>query len=460
MSTDPGAERPNIILINCDDLGYGDLGCYGSAVHDTPHLDRMAAEGVRLTDFYMPASVCSPSRGAMLTGCYPPRIGFGWFENRWVLLPGHAVGLNPTEISLARLLRDAGYATKLVGKWHCGDQEPFLPTNHGFDSFYGLPYSNDMGVQHPAKPFNAPPLPLMRDKEVIQEQPDQAGLTERYVEEAVRFIREPRSKPFFLYFAHLYVHTPLFVPPTFERNSRNGRYGGAVSCIDWAAGALLHELKCRGLDENTLVVFTSDNGSARPDSNAPLRGRKGTTWEGGMRAPCLLRWPRRIAPGTTSAAVGSALDFYPTFAALAGAELPQDRIIDGHDRREVFLDGKAKDEAPSPFFYYMSNRLEAVRFGRWKLHVGKKFGAEYRRIDELYDLEEDPGETRNRYVEQPEVVRELEKLLETCRRDLGDEATGVKGENVRPVGRVKEPRTLTTLSDDHPYLVAEYDLGD
>ena len=217
--------RPNIILINCDDLGYGDLGCYGSERNETPALDRMAAEGVRFTDFYMVSPVCSPSRGAMMTGCYPPRIGFGEFGGDLVLFPGHAYGLHKDERTLPQLLREAGYRTMLIGKWHCGDQPEFLPTERGFDEYYGLPYSNNMGRQVGREAF--PPLPLLRGKDVIQEQPDQSGLTERYTEEAVRFLRDNRERPFFLYLAHMYVHLPLFVPERFLDASRNGGYGGA-----------------------------------------------------------------------------------------------------------------------------------------------------------------------------------------------------------------------------------------
>ncbi len=451
-------EQPNIILINCDDLGYGDLGCYGNDRHATPHLDRLAAEGMRFTDFYMASPVCSPSRGAMLTGCYPPRIGFGWFDNRWVLLPGHPMGLNPEEVTLAKLLQGVGYATKLVGKWHCGDQPPFLPTEHGFDHYYGLPYSNDMGKQSNKPDY--PPLPLMRDTEVIQQQPDQCSLTERYVEEATRFIRAHRDRPFFLYFAHLYVHTPLFVPEVFRKKSRNGNYGAAVACIDWATGVLMHELETLGLDGNTLVIFTSDNGSARESSNAPLRGKKGTTWEGGLRTPCIMRWPGHIPAGTVQSGLCTSMDFYPTLAALGGADIPRDRIIDGLDIQSLMF---SENDVPSPrqtFFYYQSNRLEAVRHGRWKLHVGKKFGKEYRVIRELYDVAKDPGEEHNRYDSEPNVVAQLSALLDDCRRDIGDEATGVTGNNIRPIGRVKNPSPLTHYDAQHPYVVEEYDLED
>ena len=450
------SERPNIILINCDDLGYGDLGCYGSDRNSTPALDRLAEEGMRFTDFYMASPVCSPSRGAMMTGCYPPRIGFDLFENARVLFPGHGVGLNPQEITIATLLQRSGYATKLVGKWHCGDQPPFLPTRHGFEEYYGLPYSNDMGRQRGKKKVH-PPLPLMRDEEVIQEQPDQTGLTERYVEESVRFMRLNRDRPFFLYLAHMYVHLPLYVPDVFMRASRNGRYGAAVECIDWATSVILHELQRLGLDERTLVIFTSDNGSRVRDeggSNGMLRGTKATTWEGGQRVPSIMRWPGTIPGGRVCNALTTAMDFYPTFAELGGAELPADRVIDGKSLLPLLAAG---GEGPSPheaFFYYWGDHLEAVRAGNWKLHVHKQGQA----IRELYDLHSDPGEIRNQYDRHPDIVRDLEARLEACRRDLGDAVTGVSGGNRRPVGRVAEPQTLTRLDADHPYMIAEYDL--
>ena len=456
------SDRPNIVLINCDDLGYGDLGCYGSEVNRTPALDRMAQEGVRFTDFYMAAPVCSPSRGAMMTGCYPRRIGFGSFDGRVVLFPGQPYGLNPEEVTIARLLNEVGYATKIIGKWHCGDQSEFLPTRHGFDSYYGIPYSNDMGRQRPGDTY--PPLPLLRDEDVVQQQPDQTALTERYVEEGVRFIRDNRSRPFFLYFAHMYVHLPIYVQERFLRESGNGAYGGAVACVDWAAEALLHELQRLGLDEKTLVIFTSDNGSrAASDggSNAPLRGTKGTTWEGGMRLPCIMRWPGRIPAGSVCGEVATAMDLYPTLAALGGASVPGDRIVDGRDIAPLML---VEEEAESPhdaFFYYRADELRAVRSGRWKLHVRKADHAEGTgETRELYDLQSDIGETTNVYAEHPSVVEALQAKLEACRRDLGDSATGAAGENVRPLGGVDNPDTLTHYDPDHPYIIAMYDLRD
>jgi len=454
-------EKTNIILINCDDLGYGDLGCYGSEMHDTPHIDRMAAEGVRFTDFYMAAPVCSASRAGMLTGCYPKRINFPG-----VLHPADSRGLAPSEITIARLLRDAGYATQLVGKWHCGDQPAFLPTNHGFGGYYGLPYSNDMGRNRGAGP-EVPPLPLLDNTNVIQEQPDQTSLTERYVEHSLRFIRDNRDGPFFLYLAHMYVHVPLYVPDRFMKDSRDGLYGGAVSCLDWAAGVILHELKSLDIDENTLIIFTSDNGArwTSNDGNRPLRGCKGTTWEGGMRVPCIMRWPGRIPAGRTSRSLTTAMDFYPTLAALTGMEMPDDRVIDGKVISGLMFSHTDAAEPPrNTFFFYLKGRLEAVRCGKWKLHVAKSGrGASSRRtedIRELYDLESDIGESMNLYESCPDVVEELMSKIEACRLDMGDEVKGVEGENVRPCGYVENPRPLTRYDENHPYMIEEYDLKD
>jgi len=447
--------QPNIILINCDDLGYGDLGCYGSTVNKTPALDKMAEEGMRFTDFYMASPVCSPSRGAMLTGCYPSRIGFGSFDGRWVLFPGQGLGLNPEEITIARLLKDQGYATKIVGKWHCGDQKEFLPTRHGFDSYYGIPYSNDMGRQREDDKY--PPLPLLRDEAVIQAHPAQPSLTERHVEESVRFIRDNKDTPFFLYFAHMHVHLPHYPPQRFIPDSKNGVYGAAVACIDWATSVLFHELESLGLDENTLVIFTSDNGSRARDeggSNAPLRATKGTTWEGGQRVPCIMRWPGKIPAGQTNSELTLSMDFYPTLAQLGGAQVPTDRIIDGKDIRPLMFDESDAKSQHDAFFYYKRNAIEAVRSGQWKLHIRK----DDQEIQELYDLENDIGETQNVYDQHPDIVQSLIEKIEACRQDIGDEAVGIAGQNTRPIGRVDNPDTLTHYDPEHPYFIAMYDL--
>jgi len=460
--------RPNVVLINCDDLGYGDLGCYGSTRNATPAIDRLASEGLRLDSFYMASPVCSPSRAAMLTGCYPPRIGFGSFDGLPVLFPGQGLGLPDTEISLAALLSSAGYRTQMIGKWHCGDQRGFLPTDHGFDHYLGLPYSNDMGRQAPAtsgplapkpgtEPFFFNPLPLLADHEVIEQQPDQASLTERYVTEAVRFLRDAREEPFFLYLAHMYVHVPIYVQERFARESANGPYGAAVAAIDWATDVVLRELDDLGLADDTIVIFTSDNGSRGVDggSNQPLRGAKTTTWEGGMRVPAIVRWPGQVEAGRVSDEVATAMDLYPTLAALCGAELPDDRTVDGRDISPLWLVAGATSPHEA-FFYYWMNELEAVRAGRWKLHFAKHGVAETL----LYDLDVDPAETTDVAGAHPDVVAELEAHAERARGSLGDALHGRVGEDLRPIGRVEHPVTLTTYDPDHPYYLAEYDLTD
>lgn len=440
--------RPNIILVNCDDLGYGDIGCYGSRVHRTPALDKMAAEGVRFTDFYMAAPVCSPSRAALMTGCYPQRVGLETGCEIVVLRPGEPLGLSPAEVTVASLLKEAGYATEIIGKWHCGDQPEFLPTRHGFDSWYGIPYSNDMGISRNHPDF--PPLPLMRDEDVIQEQPDQAALTERYTEEAVRFIRDHRDGPFFLYVAHMYVHVPLYAPARFLAQSLNGRYGAAVEHVDWTMAVLLEEVQRLGLDSNTLVVFTSDNGGAPRygGSNGFLRGQKGTTWEGGMRVPCIMRWPGTIPHNLTCTQLVTAMDFLPTFAALGGTSTPSDRVIDGRDIRTLMEAGDGVPSVHDALFYYREHELQAVRAGDWKLHLLR---------GELYNLRMDPRESIDRASEQPEVVQQLMQAAAGCRADLGDSCTGTAGANCRPAGRVANPRRLTEYAPDHPYMVAMYD---
>ena len=456
MHKDTTMKQPNIILINCDDLGYGDLGCYGSSANNTPFLDTMADEGIRFTDFYMASSVCSPSRGAMMTGCYPRRIGFGSFEDRWVLFPGQGCGLSSEEKTVAAVLKDSGYATMCVGKWHCGDQPEFLPTRHGFDHYYGLPYSNDMGRQIGRESY--PPLPLIRDEEVVQEQPNQASLTERYLEQATMFIRENRGKPFFLYFAHMYVHLPLYAPDRFLRESHNGAYGAAVACIDWVAGAILAELKRLGIDDDTLVVFTSDNGS-RGDhggSNAPLRGGKGTTWEGGFRVPCIIRWPGRISPGRICSKIATSMDLLPTFCAVAGADLPENRTIDGKSLLALIEDVELRESPGDTFFYYYKDQLEAVRSNDWKLFVRRRDDE----VHELYNLGKDIGEAKDCYAERPEIVKDLLLKIQTCRDDLGDSAAGIRGSGCRPCGTVENPKPLTEYAPNHPYYIAMYDLED
>lgn len=451
---------PNIILINCDDLGYGDLGCYGSTRNDTPNLDQLAAEGVRFTDFYMASPVCSASRAAMMTGCYSQRIGFADCQ---VLFPGQKEGLNPSEVTIARLLKQTGYDTKLIGKWHCGDQPEFLPTSHGFDEYFGIPYSNDMGRQ--VGFLDRPPLPLMRNGEVIQQQPDQRSITERYVDEALQFLRRDRRNPFFLYFAHMYVHVPLFVPKQFLDASRNGAYGGAVACIDWAMAVLDAELDRLGIKDETLVIFTSDNGSRAGNeggSNGPLRGKKTETWEGGQRVPCIMRWPGKIAPGTTCTGIASSIDFYATLAEVAGVAMPADRKLDSISLAETLLKGKPTKR--DVFAYYRGPHLEAVRKGDWKMQFWKFGWPEAdmgkRRLSLLHNLRDDVGENTDVYDAHPEVVAELEAVAEEFRRAFGDRRLGRVGNEIRAAGICQTPKPLTEYDPKHPYMIACYDLAD
>ena len=448
-------ERPNIVLINCDDLGYGDVSCYGSAVNKTPRIDKLATEGLRLTDFYMASPVCSPSRGAMLTGCYPPRIGFGSFDGKAVLFPGQGCGLADGEVTIAEALRTEGYRTAIIGKWHCGDQPAFLPTRHGFDEYYGLPYSNDMGRQAGDDDSRCP-LPLLCGEDVVQEQPDLAGLTERYTEKAVRFIRENRERPFFLYFAHMYVHLPHYAPGRFEAASENGEFGASMACLDWSVGAVMDALRENGLDENTLVIFTSDNGGrgTHGGSNAPLRGAKHTTWEGGMRVPCIVRWPGVIPVGVRDE-LACSLDFFATLSAFAGVRMQPKARIDSVDVSEWLLDPQ-KENPREVFFYYKQNTLEAVRRGRWKWKVYE--GGEAVRL--LYDLAADVGETCNVYEAHPNEVAALNALITACREDLGDATLGVAGKGRRAIGRVENPKPLAVYDETHDYIIAMYDKTD
>lgn len=448
-------KQPNIILINCDDLGYGDLACYGSNTHPTPHLNRLAAEGMRFTDFCMASSVCSPSRASMLTGCFPNRIGFGMPGGHRVLFPGDGEGLNPDETTIATLLRSAGYATKMVGKWHCGDQPEFLPTRHGFDSYYGLPFSNDMGRQR-GRPAN-PPLPLLLNEEVLEEQPDQAALTYRYLDESLRFLRSNQDRPFFLYLAHMYVHLPIYAPNHFLEQADGDPYAAGVAFVDWSTGVIMNELKMLGLDDDTLIVFTSDNGSrAKPPSggsNGALRGAKGEIWEGGCRVPGIFRWPGRIAPGSVYNQSTLSIDLYKTFAGLAGVEPPSDRMIDGGDLRKVLLDSPDAATGRDTFPYYFGNHLCAVRQSSWKLHIRSPDGSS---MQELYDLSGDIAETQDLYNAHPNKVGELMELVGHYRKTLGDGET--LGSETRPIGKVDNPAPLTSYNPDTPYFLHEYDL--
>ena len=464
------ASKPNVIIIFADDLGYGDLGCYGSKINETPTLDKMADEGKKFSNFYVSSPVCSPSRASLMTGCYPQRISFGTFDGLRVLFPGQGIGLSNEEKTVAKTFKESGYSTKIIGKWHCGDQEEFLPTNHGFDSYFGIPYSNDMGRQvkikdyipndsslHKITEWDRPPLPLVRDKEVIQEQPDQRSIAERYTEDAVKFMRENKEKPFFLYLAHMQVHLPLYAAEKFVKESKNGDYGACVASIDWSTKVIFDELKELGIDENTIVIFTSDNGSRLQNqggSNGNLRGGKGQTWDGGQRVPCIIRWPGKINEGQQTDALSTTMDFLPSITKLIGGNLPSKKI-DGIEMSDLFFSNENSSKRDS-FLYYNEDELEAIRYKNWKLHFKK----EDKLINELYDLDNDISEKVNLYSSHKGIVNKLSILADEFRKSLGDKYLDIKGEEVRPANRIDNPKPLTEYDENHPYMYAEYDKGE
>jgi len=418
------AKPPNIIIIFADDLGYGDLSCFGHPTIRTPHLDRMAVEGMRLTQFYSAASVCTPSRAALMTGRLPIRSGM-CSNKRRVLFPNSPGGLPPEEITLAEALKTKGYATACVGKWHLGHLPQHLPTRHGFDDYYGIPYSNDMK-----------PCPVLRNETQLEEPAVQETLTRRYTDEAIGFIKKNRDKPFFLYMPHSFPHVPLFASKQFLGTSRRGLYGDVVEELDWSVGRITHTLRELGLAENTLVFFTSDNGpwlprNLRGGSAGLLRGGKGSTWEGGMREPSLAWWPGTIPAGSISSELGSTMDLLPTCLKLAGVDVPSDRVIDGKDFGPV-LRGTGKSEREL-LFYYRGTRLMAVRKGPWKAHLMTWAGYGQReptRHDPplLFHLEHDPSEAHDAAKDHPEVIDEIRAAVEQHRAELvpGDDQLSAK----------------------------------
>ncbi len=456
-ATARAAEGPNVVLIYCDDLGYGDLGCYGSKTCPTPNLDRMAAEGVRFTDFYVSSPVCSASRSALLTGAYHERVGI-----RGALGPKDRKGLNHSETTLAELLRARGYATGMAGKWHLGHRPSQLPIHHGFDEYLGLPYSNDMWPHHPDSPKSFPPLPLIEcDRVLIADvTPEvQSGLTAAFADRAVEFIRRNQARPFFFYLAPDMPHVPLFASPAFEGRTGHGRYADVIAEIDASVGKVLATLKELGLDDKTLVIFSSDNGpwlsyGDHAGSAGPLREGKGTCFEGGIRVPMIARWPGQIPAGSTRHEPAATIDILPTVAALAHAPLP-DRPIDGRDIGPLLRgDPHAQPPHDALFFYYGDGQLQALRSGRWKLHfphtartmIGQPTGhggrpGKYKPLPvglELYDLEADIGETRNLAADHPDVVRKLEAKADAMRAQLGDSLKHQAGNAVRPAGVAQE----------------------
>jgi len=464
-------ERTNFIVINVDDLGYADIGPFGSS-NRTPNLDRMAREGRKLTSHYA-APVCSPSRASLMTGCYPKRC----LPIPHVLFPAAAVGLHPDEVTVAEVLKDVGYATACIGKWHLGDQAEFLPTRQGFDEYFGIPYSNDMGPaadgskSNPGKPLPTtsaaiaavtktrnpggdetglkgaaqPPLPLLDGGKVVARVrvEEQFDVTRRYTERAVRFIRDHAEQPFFLYLPHTAVHFPLYPSGNFKGKSPNGLIGDWAEEVDWSVGHVLDAVREKKLDHKTLVIFTSDNGGAlaHGSNNEPLRGTKGQTFEGGIRVGTIAWWPGKVPAGTATSAITTTMDLLPTLAALAGAKLPANRKLDGVDVGPVIVGDPAappRDE----FYYFRGFQLQAVRQGPWKLHLERTADAE-RNVGKqalaLYNLADDIGEAKDLVAEYPEIVARLQALANATKDDLG--LTDI-GPGCRPLGRVDDPLPL------------------
>ena len=427
------AELPNFIIIFTDDQGYEDIGCFGSPKIKTPHLDKMAAEGRKFTSFYSANSVCSPSRAALMTGSYPTRVSVPG-----VLFPRHEIGLNPDEVTIAEVLKGKEYATACIGKWHIGHKSKFLPTRQGFDSYFGIPYSNDMTIDPEASLADNINLrdgftkdrikkekpkknlvPLMRNEEVIEYPCDQTTLTKRYTEEAIKFISKNKDSPFFLYLPHTMPHIPLFASDQFKGKSKRGLYGDTIEEIDWSVGQILKSIKEKGIDQRTLVIYTSDNGPwklnrGRGGSAYPLRGFKFQTYEGGMRVPCIMRWPGKIPKGTNCDEVAASIDLMPTIAKLVGAKLLKDRKIDGKDIWPLISGIEGAVSPHEIYYYYKGNRLESARQGKWKI---RRSGKKSQSV-ELYDLDSDISETKNLAKENEALVQAMIKKMNLFDEDL------------------------------------------
>lgn len=465
------ADLPNVIVIYIDDMGYADIGPFGAKAYPTPNLDRMAREGRRFTDFHVSSAVCSASRAALMTGCYHERVGFSG-----ALSPAAKIGLSADEVTIAEICKQKNFATACFGKWHLGHHPRFLPTNHGFDTYYGLPYSNDMWPNHPEevakvkagkqKRANYPLLPMVENTRIVDPEvtaQDQTQLTTDYTNRAVDFIKKHRQEPFFIYLPHSMVHVPLYVSSKFAGKSGAGLFGDVVMEVDWSVGQILDTLKEVGVDDRTLVVFTTDNGpwlsyGEHAGSAKPHREGKGTAWEGGIRVPTLMRWPSKIPAGTTCDSLACTVDLLPTIAALIGAELPKHKI-DGHNILPLMVEGEdAKSPHETMPCYYASDELQGIRDPQWKLILPHKYRtlagkpggkggipAQYESASvgvELYDMKNDRSETKNIAQDHPEIVARLQAAAETWRNDLGDKLTDRKGSGVRPHATMTENDAL------------------
>ena len=449
-SSGKSTDKPNVVIIFCDDVGYADIGVFGAKGYETPNLDRMAAEGVKFTDFYAAASSCTPSRVALMTGCYPQRASL---PN--VIGPKAKIGISDREQTIAETLKPLGYATACYGKWHLGHHPKFLPTRHGFDEYFGLPYSNDMWPKHPTN-RSFPDLPLIEGERILEYNPDQTQLTTWYTERSVRFIEKNRDKPFFLYVPHSMAHVPLFVSDKFKGKSERGLYGDVMMEIDWSVGQILSTLKRLDIDDKTFVIFCSDNGpwlsyGDHAGLAKPLREGKGTSFDGGHREPTVMRMPGRIPPGTVCTEPASTMDILPTIAKLTGAKLPAHRI-DGKDIWPLMTGVPSAKSPHAAFFYYRSFALEAVRSGKWKLHLPHNYrtlagrpggtGGQPAKYEQgkigpaLFDLHGDIGEQHDVSARHPEITKRLMALADEMRQDLGDSAKKMTGQNRRPPGNL------------------------
>ena len=457
----PTGTPPNLIVIFCDNLGYGDIEPFGSTVHRTPHLNRMAREGTKFTHFCVTAGVCTPSRSSIMTGCYAQRVGMHTNpRDGQVLRPVSPYGLHPNEVTVAEVLKKRGYATAIIGKWHLGDQPEFLPTRQGFDLFYGIPYSDDM-----TKPTGQrlgdrldgslwPPLPLIENEQVVEAPADRDLLTKKYTERALDFIEDNKDRPFFLYFPQAMPGSTAapFASERFKGKSRNGPWGDSIEELDWSTGELLDKLVDLGIEKNTLVIWTSDNGapmardmtSPSRGTNEPLHGRGYTTGEGAFRVPTIMWWPGKVAAGAVCEELATTMDLLPTFAYLAGTKPPADRIVDGHDIRPLIL---GQPDAKSPydaFYYYYQDQLQAVRSGPWKLFLPLEsftrhphFNRNQQATALLFNVAEDIGSANNVAADHPEIVERLKRFADRAREDLGDKGKAGKGQ--RPAAKMASP---------------------